>query len=283
MEQVTFVPEEYIRGKFGCMTHKVGIIAEYDKYALKNIDPKKLTARHSAMKLAKDLMFEKEGDGKFTRTLALYGTPAMAAEVGMSEEEYREQIINACFLDYDDPIAEWKKTFTMLEKVKAYMDALPIEWIHLQGEDCDINIQIGADRQRLAGTGRNIPSFEIFTSPNWRGTNGWMRFNQPLYVHGQMVKGIELHFTDGVVCKATAQENEAFLHELLKIPNANKLGEFSLTDSRCSRITKFMAETLYDENIGGQYGNTHVAIGSAYKDTYRDNTLGFTKEDWDRL
>lgn len=44
-----------------------------------------------------------------------------------------------------------------------------------------------------------------------------------------------------------------------------------------------MAETLYDENIGGQYGNTHVAIGSAYKDTYRDNTLGFTKEDWDRL
>lgn len=73
------------------------------------------------------------------------------------------------------------------------------------------------------------------------------------------------------------------MHELLKIPNANKLGEFSLTDSRCSRITKFMAETLYDENIGGQYGNTHVAIGSAYKDTYRDNTLGFTKEDWDRL
>lgn len=150
------------------MTHKVGIISQYDKYALKNIDPKKLTARYSAMKLGKDLMFEKEGDGKFTRTLALYGTPAMAAEVGMSEEEYREQIINACFLDYDDPIAEWKKTFTMLEKVKAYMDALPIESVHLQGEDCDITIQIGADRQRLAGTGRNIPSFEIFTSPNWR-------------------------------------------------------------------------------------------------------------------
>ena len=44
-----------------------------------------------------------------------------------------------------------------------------------------------------------------------------------------------------------------------------QVGRVSLTDSRLSRINHFMAETLYDENIGGPQGNTHVAIGMAYR------------------
>ena len=43
--------------------------------------------------------------------------------------------------------------------------------------------------------------------------------------------------------------------------NADKVGEFSLTDKRHSRITKFMATTLFDENMGGEFGNTHIALG----------------------
>jgi aminopeptidase len=53
---------------------------------------------------------------------------------------------------------------------------------------------------------------------------------------------------------------------MLNTPGGNKLGEFSLTDARLSKITKFMAEILYDENTGGKYGNTHVALGSAFRD-----------------
>ena len=52
---------------------------------------------------------------------------------------------------------------------------------------------------------------------------------------------------------------------------ANKVGEFSLTDKRFSRISVFMANTLYDENYGGRFGNCHVALGSSYTDTYRGN------------
>ena len=64
--------------------------------------------------------------------------------------------------------------------------------------------------------------------------------------------------------KFSATENEALLKEVISIPNANKVGEFSLTDSRLSHITKLMGETLYDENVGGEFGNTHIALGSAY-------------------
>jgi aminopeptidase len=49
---------------------------------------------------------------------------------------------------------------------------------------------------------------------------------------------------------------------------ANRLGEFSLTDVRFSKIDRFMADTLYDENYGGRFGNCHVAVGSSYSDTY---------------
>ena len=53
---------------------------------------------------------------------------------------------------------------------------------------------------------------------------------------------------------------------------ASQVGEFSLTDKRFSRITKLMAETLYDENIGGPFGNTHLAVGQSYHDTHMGNT-----------
>jgi aminopeptidase len=49
---------------------------------------------------------------------------------------------------------------------------------------------------------------------------------------------------------------------------ADKVGEFSLTDKRFSRINRFMANTLYDENYGGRHGNCHIALGSSYSNTY---------------
>ena len=59
---------------------------------------------------------------------------------------------------------------------------------------------------------------------------------------------------------------------------ANKVGEFSLTDIRFSKIDRFMANTLFDENYGGKYGNCHIAVGSSYSDTYDGDPAKLTKE-----
>jgi aminopeptidase len=67
---------------------------------------------------------------------------------------------------------------------------------------------------------------------------------------------------------------------MVAAPNANKVGEFSLTDRRHSRITKFMAHTLFDENTGGPFGNTHIALGMAYHDCYDGDPGTVTKEQW---
>ena len=144
----------------------------------------------------------------------------------------------------------------------------------------DLNIKIGSNRKWLSGGGKNIPSFEIFTSPDWTETNGSIRFNQPLYYSGKRISGVSLSFENGVVVASSAAENEDALKEMIAQENANKVGEFSLTDKRHSRITKFMATTLFDENMGGAFGNTHIALGNAYKDTFTGDMSTVTDQQW---
>jgi aminopeptidase len=119
--------------------------------------------------------------------------------------------------------------------------------------------------------------------PDWRGTEGWIYCNQPLYRYGSLVKGIRLTFADGRVTAASAEENERVLTEMIATEGADKVGEFSLTDRRFSRITRFMAQTLYDENVGGTFGNTHIALGRSYQDAYDGDPAPLGQEDWQRL
>lgn len=282
-EQLDHFPAHYMRGLLEEMDHQVSVIADSDPHALETVDPGLIMQRGEAMRPMLDWRGEKENEGRFSWTLGLYGTPAMAAEAGLSLEEYWEQIIHACFLDQEDPIARWREVGQRLDETRARLDALDIARVHVEGEDVDLWITIGESRRWLGGRGRNIPSFELFTSPDWRGTEGWISFNQPLYRYGNLVKGIRLAFTDGRVTEASAEANEAVLREMIATEGADRVGEFSLTDRRFSRITRFMAHTLYDENVGGPFGNTHIALGRSYQDAYAGEPAGIEAGEWERL
>ena len=116
-----------------------------------------------------------------------------------------------------------------------------------------------------------------------RKTQGTIAFTEPLYAYGTLIKNVNLEFDHGRVVKASAKRGESVLAEMIKVSNADKIGEFSLTDKRLSRITKFMGETLFDENVGGTWGNTHVALGSAYKDAYPGDPSEVTQAGWKEL
>jgi aminopeptidase len=281
--QIDFFAEQFNRGVVNQIDGSIFILAETDPHALSEVDPKKVLRRSLAQKKAKDWKFEKIDAGKLNWTLALYGTEASAKEAGMSLRQFWNQIINACYLDADDPVKEWKRINTAVQKTAQKLTALAIERVHITGPDADLWIGIGANRKWAAGGGNNIPSYEVFTSPNYREVDGWIRFNQPHYRYGKKIDGMELTFREGRVVHSKASLNHELLKHMLKTPGGNRLGEFSLTDARYSRITKFMAETLYDENMGGRYGNTHVAIGSAYRDCYTGTVTGKTDEAWDAL
>ncbi len=275
--QLKFFAGKYYRGLADQIDHSIGIISDVDKRELEGVNPQKIMLRQQSVKPFRDWLDAKENAGKFTWTLALYGTPAMAKEAGMSLREYWDQIIKACFLDAADPIAKWREVFKKNSEILDKINSLPIEKLHISGEDVDLWITLGEKRKWLGGSGRNIPSFEIFTSPDWRGTNGWIKFNQPLYRYGSLIKDIKLKFENGQVTQSSASLNYAVLKSMLEVENADKIGEFSLTDKRLSRIDKFMAETLFDENISGPFGNTHLALGTADDDTYSGNLKTLTK------
>ena len=282
-EQLAFFAEKFHRGTVDQIDHTVAILAETNKQELAGIPGKKLMAVQKAHKPYMDWRRDKEAAGQYTWTLAMYGTQAMADEVGMSLEAYWHEIIQACYLDTAKPAKKWKALYSELYTIKDKLDALAIDRLHVEAEDTDIWVKLGPKRKWLGGSGRNIPSFELFISPDWRGTEGRIRFTEPLYRYGSLIKGAYLQFKDGRVTKATAEQGEDVLKEMIAVENADKVGEFSLTDRRFSRITKFMGETLFDENVGGQWGNTHLAVGSAYRDSYTGDPSLVSNEEWAEL
>ena len=281
--QLDFFPAAQLRGLIDQVDHSAHVRSERDPQALQDVSPEKQMRRQQAWMPQSEWRIEKENAGEFTWTLALWGTEAMAAEARISLEEYWQQIIKACFLDDPDPIARWRQTGEQIGRFKAWLNALPIDRLHVEADGTDLWLTLGEQRQWVGGGGRNIPSFEIFTSPDWRGTEGRIRFSEPLYSHGSLVRGVELTFEHGRVVKATAEENEELLGQLVAAKNGDKVGEFSLTDSRLSRIDRFMANTLFDENMGGPYGNTHLAIGLAISHAYDGDSAELSPEEWQAL
>lgn len=282
--QREFFPAIHAKASIEQIDGRIAILAETLPGALKNVDAKHVMQKVQASAQLKKWYFEKIDAGKLNWTLALWGTQAAAQEAGLSLKAYWQEIIKACYLDAADPVKEWERIDKTVQKTAKKLSAMKIDSLQITGPDVDLTVGVGVDRAWRAGGGNNIPSYEVFTSPDYRHVNGWIRFNQPLYDHyGNLIKGIELQFKNGTCTKATATENEAALRQLVKTPGANRVGEFSLTDARLSRITKFMANTLFDENVGGKYGNMHLAIGSAYRDCYQGTKRPKTDKQWDAL
>ena len=281
--QVKFFPSTYLKGKLEQADHILSIIAETNKHELEGVDPLKIMEHDLAFKPYKEWREEKENQQKFTWTLGLYGTPAMAKEAGLTEEECWNQIIRACFLNKTDPLSQWRSTQKEVDRLRSKLNSLNIKKINIKSHNTNLTIGVGEQRQWLGGGGRNIPSFELFISPDWRQTEGSVYFDLPLYRYGNLIEGIFLEFKSGRVVEAKDRKGQKMLRQMIRALNADKVGEFSLTDKRFSKINKFMAETLYDENFGGDHGNFHIALGSAYKESYAGDILNLSSGGWDQL
>ncbi len=281
--QLNFFPAKFLRGKIQQADHFVKIIADTDKHEFEGIDPHKIMQKNLALKPYLDWRNRKEIKGKFTWTLGLYPTESMAKEAKTSLKTCWQQVIKACYLNSSNPVKTWQGIQETTENLLKKLNSLPITSLHLVSKDTDLTIGIDKNRRWLGGSGCNIPSFEVFISPDWRRTNGHIFFNLPLYRYGNEIRDIYLEFKDGLVINSRATKGESVLKKMISTKNANKVGEFSLTDKRLSHIDKFMAETLYDENFGGKYGNTHLALGMSFHESYSKKSTIVTPSGWDQM
>ena len=281
--QIGYFPEKYYQGLACTIDHSIRILADRDPLFLSTVAPRKIILNTKSTKPYRDQLDKKEDAGNFTWTLCLYGTEGVAKEAGMGLAEYWAQIERACFLDKRDPIAAWRSVYAEMDRIIGVLDRMPVVRLRVQADGTDCMVGLGEKRRWIGGRGRNIPSFEIFTSPDWRMVEGHVRFDLPLYRYGQIIHDVRLEIKRGRIVRAGAAKNEKLLHEMIAQSNADKIGEFSLTDRRFSRITRFMAETLFDENFGGSHGNVHLAIGKAYHDACSVDPKKMTKKDFNEL
>lgn len=251
---------------------------------LKGIDTSKQAEFLKARKFLRDIMQKREAKKLFGWTLCTYPTQELAKQAGLTLEQYTRQIIKACYLDEKDPVGKWKEVFKNIDEIKRWLDSLDIDELKIESANIDLKIKIGEKRRFLGGSGHNIPSFEIFTSPDARYTQGVFYANLKTFRGGNYIEKIRLVFKDGKVLKASAEKGEEYLLKIIDTDEgAKRVGEFSLTDVRFSRIDRFMADILFDENHGGRYGNCHIAIGSAYLDTYKGDPSRLSKSDREKL
>lgn len=236
---------------------------------LADIDPKRIGKVAVSRKPLRDILDRREEKGHFGWTLCTFPTRELAKQAGFTLRQYAGQVVRACHLDSAHPVDTWKEIHAQAQRIKAWLNQMDVSHYHVESDRIDLRVTPGDKRRWVGISGHNIPSFEIFTSPDWRGTEGVYFADQPSFRSGNYVASVRLTFKKGKAVRIEAEKGEPFAVKLLSMDSgACRVGEFSLTDKRFSRIDRFMANTLYDENFGGKYGNCHLAVGASYTDTY---------------
>lgn len=252
--------DELHRATAGVIT----ILAPDDLSALAEVDVRSIVAGEKAELAAAHLLDRRRRAGLLGTTVCLYPTGALAEASGMPLPEYSERLARACLLFTADPVAEWKRVKKELASIAKWLESLKIESLHLEGEHVDLRLSPGAKRRFVGVSGRNIPGFELYLAPDWRTVQGVYCADQPSIRWGRVVQGARLEFHGGVAVEAGAERGGTFLSgRLASDGGARRVGEFSLTDRRISRVERFMAHTLLDENFGGDTGNCHIALGGS--------------------
>ena len=269
---------------YGHLNGSIYLIAPEALTHLADVDSRKIGKVAIARKPLRDILDRREEKGEFGWTLCLFPTRELARHSGLSVRRYTNQVIKACYLDEANPVSKWRSIFENAIEIKKWLNSMSMKSLRIESENSDLSLSSGEKRRWIGMTGHNIPSFEIFLSPDWRGTEGMFYADQPSFRNGNFVEGVRLVFKKGSVVKVEARRGGEFVRKYIGSDRgARRVGEFSLTDRRFSRIDRFMANTLYDENYGGAFGNCHLAVGSSYSDTYSGNPSKLSKKMKERL
>lgn len=272
----------------------ITILAPDSLDALAEVDPRSIAMGEKAEQKAGAALNHRRRMGLLGSTVCLYPTSALAEASGMALPEYAERLARACLLFMPDPVSQWKRMQKELAETAAWLNEMQIQRLHVESEHIDLRLAPGESRRFVGVGGRNVPSFELYLAPDWRTVEGVYYADQPSIRWGRLVSRARLEFREGVAVEATAEHGGPFLTgRMTADPGARSVGEFSLTDKRMSKVERFMAHTLLDENYGGAFGNCHIALGGSSAASFsgppqeltpeRQEALGFNSSSmhWD--
>ena len=190
--------------------------------------------------------------------------------LGEPDVERLWELVAFCFrLDEDDPVAAWREHLDRLEARATSLTALRPDALRYRGPGT--NLTVGLLASARWGTARfrtasgidyvaNMPTEEIFTTPDPRRADGTLRSSLPLSLDGQLIRDLRLTFEDGQIVQVDAESGADIVRaHLATIENADRLGELSLVtkESRVGQTGTLFYDTLFDENA-----TCHIAYGN---------------------
>jgi aminopeptidase len=186
-------------------------------------------------------------------------------------ERLWDAVAYAVRLDEEDPIAAWREHVERLERRVATLNALGVDSIRFRGPGTDLTVGLleqsvwrGPRSQTAWGIEHvaNMPTEEVFTTPDARRTEGVARSTRPLVLYGNVVRGLGVRFEAGRIVDVSAESGADVVRgQLATDDRAAYLGEVALVDgtSRVGQQGITFFDTLFDENA-----TCHVAYGAAY-------------------
>ncbi|MHA2394086.1 MAG: aminopeptidase [Promethearchaeota archaeon] len=244
----------------------IQVFADYNTRRYSLIDPKVMKKFQAAPKRGEliKLMTERYAKGEFKWVIIPYPCQAHAQEANMDLFSFSKFMEKALFLDQDDPIKKWSEMEKRQENIVEFLNK--VEIIKVIGEGTDLEFFV-KDRIWKSSCGHiNLPDGEIYTGPVEDSVNGCIKFSYPGIYSGREIEDIYLEFKDGKVISATAGKGQDLLEEILKVENANFIGEFAIGTNKS--ITTFIKNMLFDEKMGG---TIHCALGAGFPETGSKN------------
>jgi aminopeptidase len=189
--------------------------------------------------------------------------------LGEPDVERLWELVAFCFrLDESDPVSAWREHLDRLDARSAALTALRPDALHYRGGGTDFTVGLlptakwaSARFETASGIEyvANMPTEEIFTTPDPSRAEGTLRSTQPLSLAGQLIRGLELTFEDGRIVNVEAESGAEIVRgHLERIENADRLGELALVtgESRVGQTETLFYNTLFDENA-----TCHIAYG----------------------
>ena len=174
-------------------------------------------------------------------------------------------------LDEDDPVAAWRAHVGKIGRRARLLNDMRVDALRFHGPGTDLTVGLlpesrwqGVESETAEGLAyvANMPTEEVFTTPDSRRTEGFVRSTRPLALYGQIVNGLEVRFEAGRIVDVRADEGADVINgQLASDETAPFLGEIALVDgtSRVGQTGLTFFDTLFDENA-----TCHIAYGSAY-------------------
>jgi aminopeptidase len=183
-----------------------------------------------------------------------------------------EQILHICRMDESDPEAAWDERNKALRGAAERLTDRHFDALHFEGPGTDLTIGllatsswIAGDEQTVDGIAHmaNLPTEEVFSSPDPERVEGTVRATKPLYSQGRIIEGLAIRFEGGRAVRIDADSGAETLRAVVEQDEGGaRLGEVALVDSegRIGPLDTVFYDTLLDENAA-----SHLALGSAYE------------------